>query len=395
MKVLAVEARDRDIVVEVTIFSPYPNTAENYWWNSADWQNAWNGNFNVNGAFTSNDTRHFYPEFYNLNYGETTRAGRTLRDYQQALVDKVVAELGGYKNVYFEIANEFAVEHWGAPADAIHNDARLRQWQETWVQRIDSQSPRLVSVHSDTIGGAKGTEYWIGNGAIDVLNFRFANKSPGDISVLLNQSGAQISNKILAINESFGGNDDTFYHDLDKQTRYAWGMFVSGGHIAFYEPDARRIVSDPRWETGAMRLRVLRDIAESVSFWEMSPIDGSGNEYDDLITQGPTGMNRQVLANPGSQYVAYFWGTPTSTAVGIGLPTGSYDYSWHDVRNKNVLGRGAVQGSGSTRIPSPLPSSWNGDAGLALVIKRTDGNADPSPRISRPTPAAGPVTTQP
>jgi len=368
MRLLAAEAKARKIVVEVTIFAPYPNTTS-YWWDLPKFKNAWNKDFNRNAAFTSNAKGHFYPEFYNLNYGETTSQGKSLRSYQQALVDKVVAELGAFNNVYFEVVNEFAVDGYGAPTNAINDDTRLRLWQEYWVQRIDTQTSRLISVHSDTDGLGQGTPIWNDNDFIDILNFRLSNATPNDISTILRNLGAQSGNKILTINETVGSRGENFYHGLDLHTRYAWGMFLSGGHIAFYEDNSSRILTDPGWEAGANRLRILRDIAESVRFWEMSPVNPTnGSEYDDLITQGPA-EDWQVLANPGSQYVVYFWGSKLHTNAKINLPIGNYSYDWYDVRNKNVLGKGSVTGGGNTVITSPTMGSWSGSSGLALVVK--------------------------
>lgn len=369
MRLLAAEARARKIVVEVTIFAPYPNTT-NYWWDLPKFKNAWNKDFNSNSAFTSlNGRGHVYPEFYNLNNDERSSRGKSLRSYQQALVDKVVAELEKFDNVYFEIANEFAVDGYGAPSNAIIDNLQLRLWQENWVQRISTLTSRLISVHSDTDGLGQGTPIWNDNRQIDILNFRFLNATPKDISDILRNSGAQSGNKILTINETDGGRGKSYYHDLDLHTRYAWGMFLSGGHIAFYQDDSRRVLTDPDWEMGANRLRVLRDIAESVRFWEMSPVNPKdGSEYDSLITQGPA-EDWQVLATPGSQYVVYFWGKKLSTNAEINLPTGSYRYDWYDVRNKKLLGKGTVTGGGNTVIASPSIDSWQGNSGLALVIK--------------------------
>lgn len=369
MRLLVAEAKARNIVVEVTIFAPYPNTT-NYWWDLPKFKNAWNKNFNSNSAFTSlNGRGHFYPEFYDLNYDERSSRGKSLRFYQQELVDKVVEELGKFDNVYFEIANEFAVDGYGAPSNAINENSQLRLWQENWVQRIDSRTSRLISVHSDTDGLGQGTSIWNGNDQIDILNYRLSNATPTDISNILRNSGAQSGNKILTINETVGDQDKIYYYDIDLHTRYAWGMFLSGGHIAFYQDDSRRILTDPGWEMGANRLRVLRDIAESVRFWEMSPVNPKdGSEYDSLITQGPA-KDWQVLATPGSQYVVYFWGERLSTNAEINLPTGSYRYEWYDVRNKKVLGTGTVTGGGNTAITSPASDSWHGNSGLALVIR--------------------------
>jgi hypothetical protein len=119
-------------------------------------------------------------------------------------------------------------------------------------------------------------------------------------------------------------------------------------------------------------LKTLRNIAESVSFWQMSPVDGAGNEYESLVSAGPASY-WQVFANPGNEYVVYFSISSTSNSVSMNLPSGNYNYKFYDTRtwNSNGVKSGTVtSSSGSTSISSPSISSWNGSTGLALVIKK-------------------------
>lgn len=363
MRTLAAQARARGIVVEVTIFASYPN-APGYWWDKPAGGNAWNGDFNRNATFSANAKGHFYPEFYSLDHSEQSSSGKTLLKYQEALVHKTVAELGSYDNVYFEVANEFAVETQGAPAGAIH-DPVLRRWQETWARRINSRTSQLVAVHGDADGRGTGMKYWVGNDAVDVVNLRFNNATPDEIAARLRQQGGQRSDKILTINETRA--DPDIYKDIDLHTRYAWAMFLAGGHVAFYEDNPRRVLEDPRWSEAAKRLRVLRQIAESVRFWEMAPVDAMGKDSKGVVVRGPSGDNVQLMAKPGSGYVAYFWGPRSSTDVVMRLPSGRYSYTWHNVTDGAVLGRGSVRG-GQPRIAAP--KTWNEQAGVVMVIRR-------------------------
>ncbi len=74
-----------------------------------------------------------------------------------------------------------------------------------------------------------------------------------------------------------------------------------------YEDDSSRI-SSVGWRSGAQRLKVLRDIIDTVNWRQMSPVDTAGNEYDELITQGPSDPNHQVFANPGGALPRLFLG---------------------------------------------------------------------------------------
>jgi len=343
------KAQERKIVVEISIFAPYP--AADWWWLKRPI--AWNKSNNTNGAFSSNSRRHFQPQFFDLKYGEKSNSGKSLKDYQQALLDKVVREFGGYNNVYFEVMNEFGT--YKLDVNQWHT------WQLNWAQRIRNTSSRLISISA---GGGKdpfyGSLYW-NQASLDVLTVR-TTASPQGISDMLHS--AQLKGKVLSLNETTGNYAD----DLDRHTQYAWGMFMSGGYVGIYQ-DVSSNIGNSSWIAMANRLKALREIAEKAEFSTLSPVDGAGNEYDSLVIQGPSGKNRQVLANPGSGYVVYFWGSKSNTAAKIQLPSGNYTYEWYNALNATLIGSGTVSGGGSASIPAPPTSSWSKEPGLALIIK--------------------------
>ncbi|BAU49305.1 hypothetical protein SVA_2757 [Sulfurifustis variabilis] len=347
-------ARKRRIFVEVTVFAPYPNRP-GYWWGDPDVRNAWNAEHNVNGVFTTNAEGHFYPQFYDLDYAER---GKRLRDYQRALVEKTVSELGAFDNVYFEIANEFAVEGWGAPAGAIE---RIYPWQRHWARAAAALTDRPIGVHADADGKGKGARYYADEPAVDVLNFRLPESTPEEIGERLRPFLR--SGRILAINEA----PFDFHQDLDGATRYAWAMFLSGGHFAAYEDDVARIGS-PQWRAMAKRLQVLRETAESVDFRKLSPVDRRGRPYDRLIRQAPAAGSR-MMADPGRAYIAWFWGRPAGTPLVLKLPGGRYVYRWQDARDGRVLRKGSVEGGGIRSIAPPPAGAWQEGSGVVLAIR--------------------------
>lgn len=365
------EALKRDIVVEISLFNGYPSDPS--WW-SGEFSVAWNGEFNVNGVFSTNDKGHFFPDFFDLTYSETSSSGKTLRDYQQALVDKAIFELGHYPNVYFEVMNEF----FEFASDFDNGFEKVAPWQQFWADYLRQRTDRLVSVHvhdatNDRSVYTQGVEYFWDRPSVDVMTFHLYKTDPGLISDQLHAS--QDKNKILQNNESFQWYADKAVSPkrLDKVTREAWGWFASGGYYAFYNGQHTEYEG---WDQLGTRAKVLRDVADKLSFWRMRPTDDEGNEYDALLLQGPTGKNRQLLANPGSEYMAYFWGEPKKalrvwpirTDVIIQLPSGKYRYEWYDPRNGDQLAAGKVIGEGATTIQSPSPFLWSGSAGVSLLI---------------------------
>jgi hypothetical protein len=360
------KCKDRDIIVEYTLFAPYPSEAtSDSWWNNTTWKNGWNKSFNTNNSFTSNASGHFWPQFFDLGYAEESSSGKTLSDYQQALIDKSVLELNGFGNVYFEVANEFpGVWNGGNAIDQVY------PWQQHWADYLHTTKGVITTCHANEGSGQNtwGIQYFKNQSYVDVLNFHFRTTGEDNVDqISAFYHELQATGKTLQCNESKAYEDPT-YTDID--TREAWGSFVSGAYYFHYQ-DTPDIIGNSAWRTNAERLKVLRNIAETVAFWQMSPVDGSGDEYDSLISRGP-GSYWQILADTGNEYVAYFSADPTNTTVEINLPAGNYNYKFYDTRvwNSNGVASGTVASTGSqVDIPAPSSSSWDGDTGLALVIQ--------------------------
>lgn len=353
-------AEKHGIVVEVSIFGPN-NVASAAQWSNSKRRNAWNKAFNSNGAFTANHHGDFVPQFFELDYPEKSSTGKTLRGYQRALVDKTIKEIGAFPNVYFEVANEFPVV-FDSASDAID---RLYPWQLHWAERLKDESGHLIAVHSHQGSGPQthGVQYFWNKPYIDILNFHFYSPDPAEISRLLHAS--QSRGKILECNESF-----EVPANLDKATREAWGWFLSGGYYSFYT--SVKLVGQKQWLPVARRAEALRKVAEKLPFWEMAPVDKSGNEYDSLVKHGPTTGRWQVLADPGSDYVVFFWGKHGEESVSMHLPPGDYTFAWYDPRNAAVLLKGSFGvGKGLASVPAPQGKSWNSNLGVALVIRRS------------------------
>ena len=121
------------------------------------------------------------------------------------------------------------------------------------------------------------------------------------------------------------------------------------------------------------RIKIFQSILDTITFNELSPVDNIGNEYDLLLEQGPTN-NKQLIANPRKEYVAFFWGAPSSPvhSAKIQAPSGSYSFRWYKPDTGEVIGTGISSSNGILEINSP--SSWNEGAGLALVVKNLNLN---------------------
>ena len=65
-------AHHRGIIVEVTLFAVSP--ADPDWWGNTTFQIAWHEANNVNGAFRTNADGTFFPQFFDLDHREVSRA---------------------------------------------------------------------------------------------------------------------------------------------------------------------------------------------------------------------------------------------------------------------------------------------------------------------------------
>ena len=366
LQAFAAAAWARDIIIEASIFDAYPRDADpDGWWLSPRFRQAWNKAFNSNGAFSTNLAGHFYPDFYSLDGSERSSSGKTLYEYQQALVDKVIGTFAQFPNVYYEIDNEF-------PGNDTLRHADVYSWQLYWAWYVRQRSGKLVDVHAggDRGGPTGGVQLYWDQPYVDGIDFHLYEQIPDTISSLLHD--AQRKGKILQCNESYGwySNNAVDMERTDNATREAWAWFVSGGYYAFFNGHRTQYTG---WETMASRIKVLRDLVDQVQWWRMSPVDRSGREYDGLASQGPT-RHWQILADPGSQYVVYYWNDGSDERgtrdARMRLPHGEYRYRWYDPATGEMLSSGTIAGgTGRAAVPAP-PATWNKAVGVVLFIQR-------------------------
>lgn len=357
----AAAAQAREIIVEVSIFHIKPGDTPR--WSPASWKQAWNKEYNVNAVFSANASGHFYPQFYDLNHPERSATGKTLYDYQKALVDKIITAFDPFHNVYYEIHNEFGD---GGNQDDIH------QWQEYWAQYVKQHSRKIVGVHAgDDVGPTHGEHYYWDQSYVDGIDYHLGDDQRYPDRTAADLRRAQMKNKILQCNESYPWYSGTSVDMgmLDQETRGLWAWFVLGGYFAIYDGHLTQYAG---WDLMANRLNVLHDVVDTVPWWTMSPVDPSGNGYDSLVSQGPA-TRWQILANPGAAYVVYYWDdgsqAPSQAVAHLQLPRGAYRYGWYDPTTGDVMASGAVEGGGTASIAAP-PPSWNRNVGVVLILQK-------------------------
>lgn len=246
---------------------------------------------------------------------------------QEAFVRKVVTEVNGYDNVYFEICNEpyfggVTMEWQRRIADVIAETERAMPNRHLVSMNIANGSAKVDEPHP----------------AVSILNFHYA--SPPD-AVTTNYH----LNLAIGDNETgFKGTGDTHYR------MEAWEFFLAGGalfsHLDYsfaaghedgtfpYPP------TQPGGGNAAFRrqMRVLRDFIESFDFVRMRPDTG-------CLKRLPQGWRARALAEAGRQYAVYFFGQGNGE-VALDLPKGRYRVRWVSTTDGTVLSAQIVAHAG-------------------------------------------------
>ena len=310
-------AQKKGIIIQISLFSaqePFSYFTEKGKFSKIEYAFRNKDNIQRFGKPTADGD--FYPSFFDLDYKEK---GKFLQDYQKALIEKAIMELDEYDNVYFELMNE------GPGPKNIVNDRYYFQWAEEMLAFIKSLTPTLVSMSTEGYIHMEGPQVKYdklvsrvsGNMDLDGQSFHLYSDNPNLMSARLHNF--QFQQQILLGNE--GGD----YYDVDRsagypnyivsknvtklfnEIRHGWGYMTSGGYyLAYQGPDT---TGSEVWKDMASALQAMRNIVETVDYWEMRPVREDGSEYDDVVEQGPLDNNNwQVLAKEGDQYLVYFWG---------------------------------------------------------------------------------------
>ena len=325
LKKFVAEADKHDIIVELALFCPM---YEDGMWDLSP-MNAAN---NVNGI--GNVGKH---EVYTLDKEPT------LLKIQEKVTRKIVQELNGFDNLYYEICNE---PYFGGIT---------MEWHDRIVDVIrETESPlakkHLISWNVQN-GSAKVENPHPG---LSIFNFHYASPP---ITVAMNYG----LNKPIGLNETgFKGNDDEYYRNE------AWEFILAGGAIynnldysfTVDTPDGSAVPTAPTPGGGGVTFRkqmsVLKRFIESFDFIKMKPdpdfVEGDGD---------------YTLSEPGKQY-AVFLRESKGKVLRLNLPKGEYAGSWlNPVDGSRVEISSGYSHSGGI-VELRVPESF--DKGVALQI---------------------------
>ena len=374
LKDFVAKANKRGVVVELNLFCPMYEESQ---WRLSP-QNAAN---NVNG--TGNVAR---TNIYTLD-----KNGGLLA-VQEAMVRKLVSELNGFDNVYYEICNEpyfggVTLEWQHHIADVIVETERgllgPRSQKPTPASSLEgtpkSSRPQTGHPSGGVVGEAAERLHLISQNiannkakvanphpSISIFNFHYA--SPPE-TVAMNYD----LNKVIGDNETgFRGTNDLPYRVE------AWSFILAGGglfnHLDYSftvgHEDGKFIYPSKQPGGGnpvfRRQMKILQEFIRRFDFVKMKPFNSA--------LKGPVASQARayVLAEPNKAYAVYVAPAgekPASREVVISLnvPEGNYRAEWLNSMTGKVEKRETVKSAnGSVVITSPTHQE---DIALKLVKK--------------------------
>ena len=319
----------RGVIVELNLFCPF--------YDESQWKlSPMNAANNVNGVGAVARTN-----VYTLD-----RNGGLLT-IQDAMVRKLVTELKGFDNLYYEICNE---PYFGGVT---------LEWQKHIADTIAETEKGFDARHLISQNVANGKAK-VENPFPQVSIFNFHYASPPD-TVALNYG----LNKVIGDNETgFKGTNNTPYR------MEAWQFILAGGGLynnldysfvaghedgTFVYPATQPGGGNP---TFRRQMQTLARFANGFDFVRMKP-DGS------VIRGGlPAEAKAHALVQPGKQYAVYLFGGRQSN-LRVELPPGAYHVSWLNPINGDWESRSELKhGGGVATLKSP---QYDPDIALRIV----------------------------
>lgn len=342
LKDFMAHASRRGVVVELNLFCPM--------YEEALWDvSPMNAKCNVNGIGACGSK-----EVFTLKHKDLVAA-------QDAVTRKLVEELSGFDNLYYEICNE---PYFGGVT---------LEWQHHIADVIAGAEASLARKHLISQNVANGSaKVEKPHPAVSIFNFHYA--VPPD-AVAANYG----LGRVIGENETgFRGKEDRAYRTEGWDFVLAGGGLYNNLDYSFTAKQPRGTLLEyksPGGGSPALRaqLKALKDFMEGLDFIKMAP--------DTSVVRGgvPAGMWWRALSEPGKAYAVYVHapagkGEPlkeplkeVEAPLVLELPGGSYEAQWLNPRRGTVETREAFDHKGGEKtLTSPRFSE---DIALRVVKK--------------------------
>jgi hypothetical protein len=282
---------------------------------------------------------------------------------QEALTRKLVTELNGFDNLFFEICNEPYFGGVTIPwqhhiADVIIETERTLPQKHLIAQNIANKTAKIERPHP----------------AVSIFNFHYA--TPPD-AVTTNYH----LNKVVGDDETgFRGTGNTAYRTE------AWDFIIAGGGLynnldySFTAGHEDGTFVYPATQPGGgnaefrRQMRILSEFLHGFDFIRMKP--------DNSVIKGgiPPGGSARALVDPGKAVAIYVRsdGPPdtkagdsgrsaaAATVLQVQLTAGTWQAEWLDTKTGEVLGESRLTDGGPHNLTAP---KFESDIALRIVRK--------------------------
>lgn len=332
------KASERGIIVEVTMFSQYYNNKPDGPWTLCP-LNPLN---NECGQGAEG-----YNRFMSCD-------NKQLLAWQESMARKVVSELAGYDNVYFEICNEPPYpqqERTDLPEDhpEILGEKAISEWQNRIAEAIGDEEARHGAHHMVAVGDP---HEHIDFNLFSVFNYHYREWAESGLN------RHQSLNKAQAMDETLTGMVSWNWEmHFDERRKEAWEFFLRGFAVYDYldmtvateDPRGEGNVAFPdghRYDGTMMRiyLKHLKDFFDGIDFIHMKPDDSVIGSISDTA---------KAWALGGKDCVAVYICGSALKFIQVSLPMGAWNAEWSSPVSGGILKTQKVVG-GEVLLELPL-----------------------------------------
>jgi hypothetical protein len=267
---------------------------------------------------------------------------------QEAMTRKLVTELNGFDNLYYEVCNE---PYFGGVT---------RAWHDQITDVILETEKTLPKKHLISWNVANETaKVRDPHPGISIFNFHYAKTSAVTENYALN--------KVLGLNETgFKGTGDDYYRIE------AWEYMLAGGglynHLDYSfcvgHEDGSFPVKDPTPGGGGPKIRrqigLMKAFLEGFDFVRMKP------SPETVKGGAPNDVTVYVLAEPGRQY-AVFLRKSGGAVLELDFPKGAYEGHWLNPTTGETTAVAKFDHPGGKA--SLMPPQGTADIALRLVAR--------------------------
>lgn len=281
------------VVVELTLFC--------FWYSDDHWR--------LSPMHPQRNTAGIGPEDRDLVF---TVGGNPLFAYQEALVDRLAAELAPYDNLILEVCNE---------PYSRHDHTEYAEWQHAIAERIARAEASPARRHLIAINYQNRARVLRSiHPDVSIINFHYA-----------------LPEAVYA-NRHFGlpiGDDETGFQGqaAEPYRREAWNFLFAGGaafsHLDYgfsvEHPDGSAPIEGRTPGYGGDDLRrqlvFLRRFLEAEEVWRLE-------RANQIFAQTSNALPGQALADPGRKYLCYLPHVSPGMALALWIPEGRYTVEW-------------------------------------------------------------------